>query len=437
MSTASAAHLAPPPQRKSLWLHKPRAVWLRSVIFQIHLWSGLLVGLISTVVGFTGTMLVFYGEIRDAALPRILTPPGAKPATASQLLAAGTTRYPNLTFERLYFNTSPSTPAYLMVDRRRRNGRREGDTRQRLVFLNPYTAQVLGDTVNHEYWLDWMLRLHVYLLAGPNGSVVNGIGAALLFILCASGVVVWWPGVRSWKRALQIPRGTRWKRKNYDIHNAVGFFSSLALGAVALTGVYFIFPAPFRAAAELATRTSSRLTPVTLERPVKHPRITPGQALEIAGRELPGGTNSRLILPTNPRQPYAINRRLPSDGEERFGRNLIYIHPDTGKVLRLVRWDRRTAAERILGLAGPVHFGTIGGWPTRILWLFVGLTPGVLFFSGVLMWWNRAGARAWKRLRKSAAIVPAPNLIQTNGLSENLLAKHRSGRRSTTELEST
>ncbi|MEH2244574.1 PepSY-associated TM helix domain-containing protein [Nostoc sp.] len=36
-----------------------------------------------------------------------------------------------------------------------------------------------------------------------------------------------------------------------------------------------------------------------------------------------------------------------------------------------------------------MHFGTFGGFPTRILHVFVGLAPLILFVTGFVIWWYR------------------------------------------------
>ncbi|MHC5613436.1 MAG: PepSY domain-containing protein, partial [Nostoc sp.] len=43
--------------------------------------------------------------------------------------------------------------------------------------------------------------------------------------------------------------------------------------------------------------------------------------------------------------------------------------------------------DRVLNSFAPLHYGTFGGLPTRILYVFVGVAPLVLFVSGFLMWW--------------------------------------------------
>jgi uncharacterized iron-regulated membrane protein len=53
--------------------------------------------------------------------------------------------------------------------------------------------------------------------------------------------------------------------------------------------------------------------------------------------------------------------------------------------------DERKAAlgDRILNAFTPLHFGTFWGLPSRILYVFVGLAPLILFISGFVMWWYR------------------------------------------------
>jgi len=97
------------------------------------------------------------------------------------------------------------------------------------------------------YWLSWLGRLHGSLLMGATGMTVNAIGGFLLAALCLSGIVVWWPNSGNWRRALTIQTRVGWKRFNFDLHRAVGFWTFLFLLMWGLTGGYFVFPDPFRA----------------------------------------------------------------------------------------------------------------------------------------------------------------------------------------------
>jgi len=80
------------------------------------------------------------------------------------------------------------------------------------------------------------------------GMTANAIGGFLLAALCFTGIIVWWPGLGSWRRALTISASAGWKRFVYDLHSVVGIWTFAILLMWGLTGGYFVFPQPFRAA---------------------------------------------------------------------------------------------------------------------------------------------------------------------------------------------
>src|SRR5690606_6687286 len=50
----------------TLWrriVERPQQVWLRKALFQIHLWTGILVGLYIIAIGISGSILVFKEEL--------------------------------------------------------------------------------------------------------------------------------------------------------------------------------------------------------------------------------------------------------------------------------------------------------------------------------------------------------------------------------------
>ena len=169
------------------WLRQPQRVWARRALFQVHLWSGIGVGLYVLFVSVTGSVLVYRNEMYVAALPASGTADGA-----------GT----------------------------------------RLV--------------------EGLIDLHDNLLAGSTGRFVNGIGAVAIFLIALTGLVIWWPGVRSWRRSLSLRRGVGWKRFTWDLHSAMGFWSFLFVFVFAASGIYLCFPDAVSGFADL-------LEPVTNE----------------------------------------------------------------------------------------------------------------------------------------------------------------------------
>src|SRR5215468_1920598 len=48
-------------------VQQPQNVWLRKAIFQIHLWSGIAIGLYVLMVSVTGSIIVYRNELYAAA----------------------------------------------------------------------------------------------------------------------------------------------------------------------------------------------------------------------------------------------------------------------------------------------------------------------------------------------------------------------------------
>jgi uncharacterized iron-regulated membrane protein len=72
--------------------------------------------------------------------------------------------------------------------------------------------------------VEWLVDLHGNLLLGGFGRVVNGIGAACMIVLCVTGAVLWWPGITHWRRSLTVNWKSSFARRNWEIHNALGFW---------------------------------------------------------------------------------------------------------------------------------------------------------------------------------------------------------------------
>lgn len=97
-------------------------------------------------------------------------------------------------------------------------------------------------------FIEWTVNLHENLLFGQNGRFVNGIGAVGLILLGLTGAVVWWPGIKNWRRALAIERKAPFARFNWDLHSAMGFWGLLFVLMWGVSGFYFSFPNLFKAA---------------------------------------------------------------------------------------------------------------------------------------------------------------------------------------------
>ena len=54
------------------------------------------------------------------------------------------------------------------------------------------------------------------------GGLILAVTGVLLLLLAATGIVVWWPGLRRLARGLRVRRRQGSYAFNYDLHNVVG-----------------------------------------------------------------------------------------------------------------------------------------------------------------------------------------------------------------------
>lgn len=219
----------------SRFRRRPQSVWARKALFQIHLWTGIGVGLYVLVISVSGSAIVYRREIAKLVWQRPAVTASGPLMTDAQLSAA--VKKANPRFEVVQVRIDDPGRAALVVMAR-------GERRRERVF-DPYTGKDLGDVAPGEpAFLSWLVSLHDDLLADRTGRAVNGIGAILLFVLCVTGLVIWWPGSSKWRRGLIVRWRVSWPRFNWDLHSAIGFWMFAFVLIWAISGIYLSFPGP-------------------------------------------------------------------------------------------------------------------------------------------------------------------------------------------------
>ena len=380
-----------------LFWHRPRRLWLRNAVFYVHLVLGLSIGLLVSITCLTGSLIVYKPEIESLTLGGVShLNPTADRATVSLQSAYDAVRqkHPACKGVQAYLHAEPDLAWSFDL-----NCKPQGRV---VVYFDKYRGNITGEDHFQGKWTQWIYDLHVRLLSGITGETVNGVGALLLMVLGATGLVVWWPGVKHWRSAFRFEWRARWRRKNYDLHRLTGFFASLLLIFVAFTGAYFAFPKTYEAVVAWAARQPSVLLAPRTGIGASH-RISLDAIYATAIQAMPVGETTLFTFPQQNNAPYSLRRMLPEDWR-RTGDNLVYIDQYTGQVIRVNYHRELSWPIRLTRDMYPLHFGTFGGSLTRILWIMVGLAPAILYVSGLLMWWNRSILPALRQRRRRREI---------------------------------
>ncbi len=372
----------------------------RRLVVLAHLWVGLTAGLVVSVVGLTGSLYVFAPELSAALAPELLrVPPASRPL-------------PPLDTREVVRRVEAATGARIESVQWPLRGREtywlKLVGRDAWVFADPRTGAVLGTDRDRAAvrFFEWVLDVHTSLTMGAVGYVVTGASSlALALVLVSTGLFLWWPrrgrplGARVRQALLVRWRGATARRRTFDLHNAVGAWASVPLVALALTGAYWSFPDATQRVVDAITRSAP--TPSFDDEPRSTPRAAPD------GRPLRARTLDEVLAATGGMFPGYVRRNLWMTGdstgvvylswirEARIApggewRPMAWLDRYDARPLRVHDPERLPLGARVTNVwLPPVHFGEVGGLPTRVLAWLAGLTPAGLYVTGVLLWWRR------------------------------------------------
>lgn len=386
-------------------IHKPRSFTARKWLFQIHLWVGVVLALYAIVIGLSGSALVFYPQMRNWQDRDVLSvaEKGVR-LNPDQVLASVRQQKPGIHIMSLRMPVDEQSTYRISTGHMGRGNE---------VYVHPFTGKILGVRVPRKDFLTWMQQLHFNLLADKTGRLVNAIGGLLMVVLAVTGLMLWWPGMANWIRAASVNWQAKWKRVNYDLHNALGLFTMAFAVLISLTGAYYGWP-------KETQQLISRISPVVQKAPApKLPKRDHGadapvaQLMAAARQRVPNGWISNINFAHQHGQPTRIVI-MEGDSRQYQYSNSVYLDPFTGEVLRVDGVAGRSVGDAIIAWIPPLHFGTFGGGtPVYVLWLLLGLTPAILGVTGLLMWWNRVLVKKLWKLR-----LPADSPSSVGGLAQ-------------------
>ncbi|MEH1842626.1 MAG: PepSY-associated TM helix domain-containing protein [Nostoc sp.] len=358
---------------------------LRNIVFTVHRILGFAIASIAILTGLTGSLIVFQREINDFQRHQqfgAILPQGDR-LSLEVILDVVKTAYanqPEMALQRVYLPTKPddlfnvviSIPSNDWVE----------------VYVNPYTGAILGNSLHPnaiQRFLQIVYELHTSLKLGDLGLKIVGVVGLVMCIVAIAGIILW-PGWHKLTTGFKIKWNAHPKRLNFDLHKVFGITTAIFLLFTFFTGfawnlgyvdpliraITFSPPLP-----ELVSQAIANQSPLPLS-----------QQMKTAQLALPDGALQSIDLTTDPKAPLRLRMKLPQEREE-YGMSNVYLDRYSSQVLRVENSLKASLGDKILNSFEPLHYGTFGGLPTRILYIFVGLAPLILSITGFVMWWYR------------------------------------------------
>lgn len=358
----------------------------RKVLFDLHGWLGLNLGLLLFVVCLSGTFATLSDEIDALVDPRHRVEAGTPDGAGYDWTAMMETlrrSFPDGVVQNLYAPgasgrpTGPKTAALAFV------AVPDGETRK--VYLDPFTGELRGHTgfFNVERFFR---TFHRRFFDGSRGILIVTLTG---FVLLGSAVTGFgfYRGWLKQMRTLQLG-GSR-RRRWSDLHKVAGIWGLPFTVLVAATGIYYFVEVVAQEAGVsevLMPPPMAQVDESGLHAFGPQPELLPaGRYVELARAAYPG-LEVRTFRPAQ-----APGQAVYVDGQSgnpltRDRADRIHLHPFTGEVIDVQSTSELGVLPFLSDAVDPLHFGYFGGLGTQVIWFVLGLLLSFSILSGMYIW---------------------------------------------------
>src|SRR5574343_61096 len=204
---------------------------MKKILHKLHLYLGLLSGLVIFTVAITGCIVAFEEELRAYTNSDLFeVTKGTDRLSLDEIIAKSIEAHPNEGIKSIRILKNETASVEIQFQDRLS------------VFVDPYSGNVLGTLNRGKDFFGKVLRLHRNLMLDDLGEWITGISALIFFFMLISGIILWWPtSKRNRKEKLVIKRRTHWVKKNYDLHSVLGFYASWMILFTVITALIWSF----------------------------------------------------------------------------------------------------------------------------------------------------------------------------------------------------
>lgn len=388
---------------------------LKYWIGRVHLWLGLSSGLIVFIIAITGCIYAFQAEISDALQdyrfvevqnravlePSVLKKIGEETLPDKHMHAILYAK-PGRAARVIYYNLEPE---YYYI-----------------VYVNPYTGEVLKVSDEFATFFRFILDGHFYLwLPHEIGQPVVATATLVFVVMLISGLVLWWPRKNgASKQRFSVKWDARWRRRNYDLHNVLGFYSMAVALILALTGLVWGFEwfangvhtvAGGERSMLFLEPQSDSLQTYQGDKPaidvLYHRMRAENPRAEVLEVHVPESKQSSIEVAINP------------DADTYWKADYRYFDQYTMKEIEVDHLYGKLAdnalGDKLIRMNYDIHTGAVIGLPGKILAFCASLIVASLPVTGFCIWYGRrrkAKAETRSLMKKKNAGIPLAVPVQ-------------------------
>lgn len=389
----------------------------KKVLFQLHWFFGISAGLVLALMGATGALYAFEGEIMSALNPEVLRVEVrdsgilAPAELVSKIEAAA-----GKTVSGLWVDTQADSAARVFFTPK------PGERRGPMRFFDPYSGELLAEPSGKAFF-DLMLQLHRFLAMGETGKQITAASTLALVFFCLSGLYLRWPRqALNWRAWLTLDWAKKGRAFNWDLHAVAGTWCLAFYLCASLTGLYWSYGWYRDGMTQLLSDAPSGQQGgkpgERRGRPGDAPQGPPPSVdYHALWSSLQSAAGPQLVawnlrLPPVAGQPATVFYLL-KDADHPRALNQLTLDPLSGQVQRHERYADKPFGAQLLASVYALHVGEYFGLVGRILMALASLSMPLFAITGWLLYLDRR--------RKKRAIKQARGALSTSAEGQHWL----------------
>lgn len=392
----------------------------RSVLFWLHLVTGVVAGAVILVMCVTGVVLTYekqmleWSDRRSGSVP---LPADARPLPPETLLASAVVADAGAAPTGITVRADGRAPATVTFE--------GGGAR----LLDPYTGADLGEPSPRvraffRRTTSWHRWLAMEGAGRGTGKAITGAANLGFLFIVLSGMYLWLPRIWSWiqfKQVLWFRGGLPGKARDFNWHNVIGIWSAVPLAVVVAGAVPISYSwggnLVFRLAGETPPQAAARpgppggpggASPARGGRERRGDRDGEPQVLDLRGldaawaaarADVPAWRSISARLGGPASAPFVLTVDRGYGGQPQY-RTTVTIDRATATIAKRETFDDLGPGRRLRSWLRFAHTGEIYGLPGQTIAGLVSAGGAVLVYTGLALalrrWWawmRRAPAR--------------------------------------------
>lgn len=388
--------------------HKKKPSALKKWTGKLHLWLGLGIGFLIFIISITGALYVFKDEIENATRKdviyhneqnidqkQILPIRTLEKAVVAQVKEKYPVHWVNIPIDKkmsylfYWYEHDPKGWNYF-----------DEFPIYKVAYVNPYNGKVLGTYDEKNGFFQIVKMIHwSFLLKQSWGTYVVGIPVLIFVFMLISGIILWWPknkAARKQRFSFKWKNVQNCKRKNYDLHNVLGFYASVFALIFSITGlfyafvfvqssIYFIFSggktaypdfSSIKTKAPIELRTEGTLDKISNTVKAKYPDSY-NFSIDLGHEHMDDHEHPNFEVYVK-HLSYSYHKS-----------SSLIFDENSGELLHTHDMKDKNFGEKTVGANYDIHVGSILGLPTKIIAFIVSLICASLPVTGFMIWWGR------------------------------------------------